>query len=81
MINRTDKKKLSKDLEKGLSIKCFETNIELYKGWKYTVTDLTSNQALFASPKLEPAINFFNKYVQNHNKQKQKSLSGARVQK
>ena len=83
-INLADKKalkKLAKDLEKGESFKCEETNMELYKGWKFVVLDIDSNTSLFQSSKLEPAINFFNKHVQNCIKQRQKSLQSSRVQK
>ena len=83
-INLADKKalkKLAKDLEKGESFKCEETDTELYKGWKFVVLDINSNKALFQSSKLEPAINFFNKHVQNCVKQRQKSLQSSRVQK
>ena len=83
-INLADKKalkKLAKDLAKGESFKCEKTNTELYKGWKFVVLDIDSNKSLFQSSKLEQAINFFNKRVQNCIKQRQKSLQSSRVQK
>ena len=38
-------KKLAKDLEKGESFKCEETNTELYKGWKFVVLDIDLNKS------------------------------------